>query len=446
MVSIPGMNSNGFDSQKIVAELMKVERRPIEQAQKRKETIEVEKQEVKKLQTMLTELDSSLNGLKSKADFYKLKVESSHPDIIDGVVDSYALPGSYEFEIRGMARTEKHLAYGFPDRDETPVGFGFMLIEQEDSEPLEVPIEPGSTLQDVANQINDKEAGVRAMVINTKFDEDPFRLLIISEKSGKESNFYLDEDTTFLEFKEQVVGRNLDLLFEDVPITDEDNNVEELLDGVSFQVKRAEPGTRVQVNIAYDVEAAMEGIKGFVEKYNAIANFIHEQFIIDGQTKRGGVLAGDSSIRMILRQLQGAVGGSIPGTEKFSTLSQVGITTDPKTGSLNLDETKLKSALAEDFPGVAKLFIQHPTNPGAAERLAVRIRAFRDPGSGVLRSKVRALDRVIKNQDDGIERQERLMEQKEGSLKRRFGALEGLMANAQSQKQFLSSRFGQTGK
>ena len=140
------------------------------------------------------------------------------------------------------------------------------------------------------------------------------------------------------------------------------------------------------------------------------------------------------------------MGGSIPGTEKFSTLSQVGITTDPKTGSLNLDETKLKSALAEDFPGVAKLFIQHPTNPGAAERLAVRIRAFRDPGSGVLRSKVRALDRVIKNQDDGIERQERLMEQKEGSLKRRFGALEGLMANAQSQKQFLSPRFGQTGK
>ena len=196
---------------------------------------------------MVGELDTTLNSLKNSTDFYKLKVESSHPDIISGVVEGVTTIGNYEFEVRGLSRTEKELAYGFPDKDDTPVGFGFMLIEREDMDDLEVIIEPGSTLQDVATQINDAEGGVRAMVINTKYKPDPYRLLVISDKSGKEAKLKIDEDTTFLEFKEQVTGRNLDVLFEDVPVTDDDNILEELVDNVVFNVHRSEPGTRFKL-------------------------------------------------------------------------------------------------------------------------------------------------------------------------------------------------------
>src|SRR5262249_23108860 len=155
----------------------------------------------------------------------------------------------------------------FPDKDKTPVGFGYMQIEREDKSPAELVVEPGATLDDVAKQINDLGAGVRATVINTKFSPDSFRLLVVSEKSGAEAKIHIDEDTTFLEFKEQVTGRNLDVLFEDVPVTDDKNVLDELVDGVKFTVKRAEPGTRVQVSINYDPDKTVDGIKSFVDKY-----------------------------------------------------------------------------------------------------------------------------------------------------------------------------------
>ena len=63
---------------------------------------------------------------KTKTDFYKLKVDSSHPDILEGAITGFAALGTYEFEVRGMARTEKELAFGFPDKDQTPVGLSAM--------------------------------------------------------------------------------------------------------------------------------------------------------------------------------------------------------------------------------------------------------------------------------------------------------------------------------
>jgi len=266
---MPGLAS-GIDP-KLIEQLIEIEKIPVEKAKQRRDNVKTEKDEILKFQGFLDELGTVCDDLKTRADFYKLKVESSHPDIIEGIVESgVAMLGTYEFEVRGMARAEKELAYGFPDKNETPVGFGYMLIEREDLDDYEVIIEPGSTLQDVANQINDADVGVRAMVINTKYKPDSYRLLVISEQSGKEAKVIIDEDTTFLEFKEQVTGRNLDILFEDVPVTDEDNTLEELLDGVVFHIKRSEPGTRVQVSIVHDIDATLESIKAFVEKYGLI--------------------------------------------------------------------------------------------------------------------------------------------------------------------------------
>lgn len=440
-VRMPGSVS-GLVDPKVVEKLIEAERIPIKNAEKRKEETEQVKEEFQKLEGFVSELDSSLNALKTRSDFYKLKVDSSHPDILEGTVDTVALPGTYEFEVRGMAKTEKELAFGFPDKDDTPVGFGYMMIQRADQEEIDVTIEPDSTLQDVVTQINDADAGVKAMIINTKYQPNPYRLLVVSEQSGEEARLFIDEDTTFLEFKEQVTGRNLDVLFEDVPVTDEDNTLEELVDGVVFFVKRAEPGTRVQVNVTFDMDATVESVKSFVEKYNQIAEFINQQFVVDPKTKRAGLLAGDGTIKTVLRNLQTAYSGvSNPG-EKYGTLAQIGITTDEKTGMLNIDETKVKQALAEDYHSVAKLFIRTKDTVGIADRIAAKVKDFRDPGFGVLKSRSRALDRIIRNQDEIIAKRERSFAGREETIKRQFTALEGQLAALQSQSNFLAAKLG----
>ncbi|SMF55338.1 flagellar filament capping protein FliD [Pseudobacteriovorax antillogorgiicola] len=444
-IRLPGATTGLFDPN-IVKQLIEVEKLPIDAAKRRRETIVAEKDEFAQVRDLVNGLDTTLNSLKNRTDFYKLKVESSHPDIIDGLVEGVALTGTYEFEVRGLAKAEKELAYGFPDKNETPVGFGFMLIEREDMDDFEVIIEPGSTLQDVATQINDAEAGVKAMVINTKYKPDPYRLLVVSEQSGNEAKVKIDEDTTFLEFKEQVRGRNLDVLFEDVPVTDEDNNLEELVDNVVFNVKRAEPGTRVQVNIVHDIEKTLESIVGFIEKYNELATFINDQYIIDADTNKAGILAGDSSTRTVMRRVQSAVGGSVSTGGKWNTLSQIGITTDPKTGRLDMNEAKVKQSLAEDYDSVADLFIQQRGSLGVAARMAEAIKGLRDPQGGVLKTKLRTMDAIIANQDKEIELKERALEKKTESIKRRFTALEGQLSGLKAQGDFLAQRFGQQDK
>lgn len=437
------MNGIGgsFDP-KLVDQLIEAEKLPIESAKQRKEKFSVEKKEIDKLNGFLNELDSTLNSLKSRSDFFKMKVDSSHPDIMDGICKADALIGTYEFEVRGMARADKQLAFGFPDKDATAVGFGYMEVEREDMSPAEITIEPGSTLQDVARQINDAEAGVRAMVINTKYNPDSFRLLVISEKSGKEARIKLDEDTTFLEFKNQVAGQDLDVLFEDVPVTDTDNILDELVDGVTFNVKRAEAGTRVQINITHDVDKTLEGIKAFVDKYNQLSTYGHGQYQEDPNTGKRGVLAGDQSLSTVLRGVQSVIGNNKINSGKYQTLSDIGITTDPKTGNLKMDDAKVKSCLAEDYEGVARLFVRGRDTPGIADSMAAKLKALRDPGSGAIKSRLRSLDNIIKSQDEDISRRERQAESKGESIRRRFASLDGQIANMKSQGAVLAGRMG----
>ena len=74
----------GFDP-KLVDQLIEAEKIPIESAKKRKEKFTTEKAEIEKLNGFINELDSTLNSLKSRTDFFKMKVESSHPDIMEGI-------------------------------------------------------------------------------------------------------------------------------------------------------------------------------------------------------------------------------------------------------------------------------------------------------------------------------------------------------------------------
>lgn len=439
-VRMPGVTQYGA----LVDQLIQLEKQPVEVAKRRKDKVLEERKEVEKLQKYLVELDGAMSSLKTKTDFYKMKVESSHPDIIEGVVNGFAQTGSYEFEVRGLAKNEKELAYGFPDKDKTEVGFGYMTIEREDKEdPAEVIIEPGSTLQDVVQQINDLDIGVRALVINTKYYPESYRLLVISETSGAEARVNIDEDTTFLEFKEQVTGRNLDVLFEDVPVTDEDNTLDELLENVVFYLKRSEPGTRVQVSVGFDIDKTLASIKTFVEKYNQVVLFAGEQSKNPSEGKPGA-LSGDSSVKQVMRGLQSALFPNGELTGKHRTLSEIGITTNPKSGELMMDESKVRAALTENYEGVAKIFIRSKFGDGVGERIANKIKGYRDPEVGVVRSRIRGLDKVIKNQDEDIERRERQLVSKEEQIKRRFSVLEGQVNNMQAQSQYLKSKFGQS--
>lgn len=430
----------GIDGGGMVDRIMQSEGAPLKQVQGRKDRLVGERNDFKSLRGMLGDLDSALTGLKTESSFAKLAVESSHPDIIDGLVDGAAAVGSYEFEVRGLAQADKHLAFGFPDADKSEVGFGWLQVEGAKGA-HSVTIDPGSTLRDVAQKINDAGAGVRAQIIQTGAKEDPFRLLVTSLETGEEAKLNLDPDSTFLDFKNIKAAKNLDVKFEDVDVTRSGNKLNDLLDGVKLNAKRAEPGTRVTVNVTRDVPKTIDGIKSFTEKYNALSKTANESFKIDPSTGRAvGKLPGDGNMRSLLRSLQTTM--SAPGAAgAFGSLSEIGIITDAHTGQLRVDEQKLKGALEKDYDGVSKLFIANEAGQGLAGRLSDALKRF-NGADGVLKNREASLDRMVKEQDQQIERQTRRLDERRSQLEHRFASLGSQLNGLQAQQSFLDARLG----
>jgi flagellar hook-associated protein 2 len=186
----------------------------------------------------------------------------------------------------------------------------------------------------------------------------------------------------------------------------------------------------------------LEGIKSFVDKYNQLSAFGHGQYNEDPNTGKRGVLAGEQSLSTVLRGVQSVIGNLHTGSGKFQTLADIGITTDPKSGNLKMDDAKVKSSLSEDYESVARLFVRGKDTPGIADSMASKLKQLRDPASGAVKSRLRALDNVIKSQDEDITRRERQAESKGETIRRRFAALDGQISNMKAQGGILASRMG----
>lgn len=429
----------GIGGPGMVDSIMEAERMPIEAAKQRKDRVSSDRNEFKTFDGLLDSFGKSLDGIKTKTGFTKLSFESSHPDLLEGSVLANAKPGSYEFEVEGMAKQARELAFGFADKDKTPVGFGFMKVGVGD-ELHDITVPPGSTLQDVAQKINDSASGVKAMIVNTGEKEDPFRLMVSSIESGKDAVMTIDPDTTFHEFKNISNPQDLKVKFEGVDVQRPNNKLDDLIDGVNLKVKRAEPGTRIQVNVTQDVDKTSQGIKDFVKQYNDLAAFARSQTVVNPSTGKAGPLSGDSSLRTSIRQLQGNISGAKVG--EGMSLADIGITTDPHSGSLNVDESKLKDALSKNYDGVASVFANTEQGPGLAQRLSETVHQLRDRQTGAVAQRLKGMDQRIKQQEQEISRSEERLADKRKHLEKTFANLDSKMAGMQNTSQFLSARFG----
>ena len=437
-MKIDGINSSlGMgpgSSSSMVEKIVASESVPIESSKQRRESIVAKKNEFQNLDTLLSKLQGTADSLKMPSGFRKLILDSSHPDIISGSVSNLAEVGSYEMEVSSLARSDKQLAVGFPDKDKTEVGFGFMRVGLKGAL-HEVVIEPGSTLRDVAAKINDSSQGVRASIVNTGATEDPYRLLVSSLEAGEDAITDIDSDTSFTEFKNQVKGIGLAVNFEGVNVKRKSNALDDLIDGVNLKVAKAEPGTNVTVNVRHDVDRTSEGVKDFVKQYNEVQSFSRKQGQKDAATAQTGQLTGDGALRRVSGSLQAAVASV--------SLVAAGVTTNPKNGELQIDDAKLREALTTNYEGVANLFATGEHGPGLAARMSDAIKGLQDRTSGAVATRLKGMDQRIKAQDKDIAHKEERMEQRKIQLQRTYANLDSKMAGMKSQGQMLSARIGE---
>ncbi|OGR39759.1 MAG: flagellar hook protein [Desulfovibrionales bacterium GWA2_65_9] len=154
------------------------------------------------------------------------------------------------------------------------------------------------------------------------------------------------------------------------------NTVTDVVPGVTMNLKQANSNASLQIGISTDTAAVKENIKTFVAQVNEVRTLIKNMTKVDttdAKNPQGSILTGNYAVQMISTQLKDIcadkglgfnyynVSGSTITGDYFSSLSQLGISTEADQSSVNngllvLDDTVLDSALASNPDSVAKLF------------------------------------------------------------------------------------------
>jgi len=165
-----------------------------------------------------------------------------------------------------------------------------------------------------------------------------------------------------------------------VEITSQDNVLDDLLPGVTLNLRKADAGTTVSLNVERDVDAVMGKMESFVEAYNGVASFIRQQQSYDTEKQSpGGVLFGDGTLSSVKSDLTGVLLQSVWGvSQEYSTMGLMGIRLDNE-GHLSIDRDTLRGYLNTNFNDVRDLFaVRGTSSAGALEYVG----STRDTRSG----------------------------------------------------------------
>jgi flagellar hook-associated protein 2 len=335
-----------------------------------------------------------------------------------------------------------------------------------------IEFDPGDSLRDVMNKINQAGVGVSASILNEGVGANPFRLSFTARESGIAGRTLIDTGGFDLGLTQLQEGQDAKAFFgstdpaKAVLVTSSSNTITDVFEGLTLNLRSASDKA-VTINVASDRTELETKIDEFVKGFNDTLDRIDFQSRFDQETEARGPLLGDSTLIGLKNALVRTVlSGPQNVSGRFSNLSQVGLTIGDG-GRLELDKDKLKEAIEQDPQAVEDLLIAREidqsggktvleggievTDPSAREtfsslgvfaRIEELSKTYIDSVDGVLTARGRALDNQVQLQEDRIAFFDIKLADKRSRLEREFASLETIISNFQAQQAALSSLTG----
>lgn len=427
----------------IVDQLVEAERIPLKQVEGKKQKQEDSLKLVTDLETKVGDITKNLSELTNTKGFTDTQLVSGDPNVIDGSVDSgSSVNGEYSLEVLQLAQKPGAISNGFPDKDKTQMGVGYIKFNTPEGQ-KEVYINgKNSTLNGVAAQINSANIGMRATVIEDKRDKDnPYRMLVSGLRTGDGNavefpTIYLldgDQDMYFDRAKE---AQNAKLKLDGFEIETPDNVVNDLIPGVTLNLKKASPGQEIRLSVKENMEAVSGKIKAFVDAYNGALSFIQNQSkLTKGANGKEalGPLGGDSMSRQVENTLRRIILSPQMGVQsRIQNLNQLGIEFN-RNGTLNFTQEKFNKALSAAPQDVSNFFRGDGLATGFVPTLKRELGNLQNPAFGVLANRKKGIQEKINRFNTQIDQKERQLEKKEESLRKKFADLEQKMSQINQQ-------------
>jgi len=218
------------------------------------------------------------------------------------------------------------------------------------------------TLEDVAAAINNLDIGISVGVINDGTFVDPYRLSLISEKTGHVGRIAVTSTIADFSFSEAAKANDAVLLSgspvggaSPMQIVKTTNTVSDAIKGVTLELKEVSASS-INVNITRDLGSVKDSIGTFVENYNNLINTIREYAGYDEEAEEGGLLFGNTALRLLEDEISSLIVSAVEGVP--GTMNQfvhAGITF-MRDGNLDFNATTFDEAVVDDFDDLKNIF------------------------------------------------------------------------------------------
>jgi flagellar hook-associated protein 2 len=388
-LSSPGVGS-GLDVGNIVSQLMSIERRPLDQLDRREVAYQAQLSAYGNLRSALSSFRSSVSALDSLDRFTAPSLSVGDSSVLTASAAGRAQAGSYAIDVTQLAQAQSLVAAGQTSAGAaigsgaaTTLRFEFGTISggtltngiysgaaftQNASQPsTTVTIDSSNnSLEGIRNAINAANLGVAASIVKDG-SAAPYRLVLQSATTGLARSLrvtvtgdaalqsLLGYDPAGVQnLTQTAAAQDAALSVNGVAITSASNSVADAIEGVTLTLLKA---GSTRLTVGRDSAAAKSAIEAFVKGYNELAGTLGQLAKFDTQSEQRGPLLGDATLRTIQAQLRGALSAALggPTASGLRTLSQAGIAFQ-RDGTLALDNAKLSAALAGDGEDLAGLF------------------------------------------------------------------------------------------
>ncbi|MBI2521500.1 MAG: flagellar filament capping protein FliD [Bdellovibrio sp.] len=430
----------------IVNQLIEAERIPIQQMEVRKGKIVDKRKILGDLIGLVQKVRDEVQKTQGAKNLRELKVETNNTYIGIDLDKNIAKPGSNQIEVIELAQKSTALSSGFPDRNESYVGVGYIEYETPSGESREVYIDPeNSTLDGIARVINsDESSGLSATVINDGSGSDkPFRLALSVNGTGagnkaKFPYFYFIDGDYDLYLEHERPAANAKIKFNGFEIEYPTNKIDDLIPGVVIDLKKAKPGEEFGINITEDVQAVALKISNFIESLNAVLSFIKQQNALDQTSDTSRTLGGDSVLQSLESRIRSLLFEDVVTSQGYRRVGDLGVTFQ-RTGLLKVDNKKFENFLAKDYALVTEILVGYfdaetkTKNPGFIDNAQKVVDSVLRTPDGLLQSRSKTFQSNIDQIDRRIAQKNRFIEQKEKNLKEKFSRLETTISKIKNQ-------------
>lgn len=400
----------------------------------------------------LSELKNAFGKLNDASDFSAIQPNLTQPSAFGVTASPSADAGSYSIEVLQTALAQRTTSDGFVARDTALNGgsaFNLNLtLGGEDKGPIAV---TNATPAGIVSAINGAKLGVTAQLINTG---DGFNVVITGETGAAQAFSLSSDDGTGT----AVAGVNFsthlqtatDARFKvnSLTVTRSSNTVNDVIDGVTLELYANTNGA-ARMDLNRDTTGIKANIQGLVTAYN---DFEETLKILGDRASEveefGGVLAGESLLQSVRTQIRNLVTdtSSTPGTS-IKAARDVGLSID-RYGKLTLDETKLDTAMQNNFAEVSTMFsagtnnqsIYSPAPAGLAGRAINSIEKMLLSTGLIDTQSKSATAQIAKYKDELTDLDER-MEKLMNRYMSQFSVMESIVGNSNSMRESLKGTF-----